>query len=1112
MRLRKPVSVLLALAMLLGVFAAAPMVVRAAYDYKQIGDWIYYERAGEYFISDYVGNKDAVELTIPSTLNGNPINWITIDFTSENFPNLQSIRMPANIAITEMPFFRGNSTFRSVKLYDSGGVQGADNKLPDSVTKLRGYTFEGTSIVDLDLNNVTEVGPNCFTNCDSLRTVTFHHFASVDASFRYIDSTCTVNYQGGRNDWDFNDFYCSPNLLVKCGDGSCGWCGGNATGTNNTMQWSMDQNGNLKITNHTDLYMDFPDQQLISTHRWDKSAVRSIDVERVWQLSENEFKGCSKVESVTLHEGLNAIGDSAFEGCNRFTTLNIPTTVTSIGENAFLNCSSLKDTYFNDTKEKWEAVTKGSDWNSGTAADFKAHYRCTVTVTAGEGGTAWADVTNPYNGDTVHLSANHDSGYRHAGWTVLSGGATVTGNEFVQPDDHVEIQANFAEVIDSSYTLVLPDEIVITPYNNFTTVNLPLTQLDFQPNEENKAPERIQMGRYAGTLVNAETGSEIPFTLCPPGTNVSQTDNWGAASKPGTMSFCIRIESAAWNAAAPGLYTGDLNYILRWVYYNPQRFVKITEGSVPVKVTVPEPTYPVTVTADPAEGGTVTGAGAYEESTTVTLSATPNTGYRFVEWQVVSDNVSIENNQFTMPAEAVEIKAVFAILPRAVTVNVIGGGIASSDPQSSYESGIVTLSATADEGWRFKEWQVVSGGVTIENNAFTMGPTDVEINAVFEAIYDITTDGNCTIYSYDAQSTVTVAAEGERLKLVPDAAAMPDEGRYFTGEFSVNCAVFGAQSRTPLTPALCDFTMSGEPITVALVQKAREALIVDLIGGNPVEITEDAYITLLNDNRIDKAFTGSTGNVLLDLDGSGIFDAKMYQSEEAAGAGSVTRCYVVRQKVADAADAFAYAYADPQMRYLSITLALIDREALVIDLSAGEPVEITEEAYATLLNDDRLDMAYIGSSHTYLIDLDGSGIFDAKMYQTEEVTDEGSVTHCFVAPQKVADAADRYTYAYDDPLMRYLSITFSFTVPENRLRGDTDGNDKVDVFDASYIQKAIAGVNGYPNFNALDRNSVEFRVADVDGNGKVDVFDASLIQKHIAGSSSAKPYGIGEAV
>ena len=77
-----------------------------------------------------------------------------------------------------------------------------------------------------------------------------------------------------------------------------------------------------------------------------------------------------------------------------------------------------------------------------------------------------------------------------------------------------------------------------------------------------------------------------------------------------------------------------------------------------------------TVTVSPAEGGTATAdkttAAAGE---TITLTATPSSGYYFVEWKVVSGTVSIQNNKFTMPAENVEVQAVFGLSVTSITLD-----------------------------------------------------------------------------------------------------------------------------------------------------------------------------------------------------------------------------------------------------------------------------------------------------------------------------------------------------------------------------------------------------------------------------------------------------------
>ena len=52
--------------------------------------------------------------------------------------------------------------------------------------------------------------------------------------------------------------------------------------------------------------------------------------------------------------------------------------------------------------------------------------------------------------------------------------------------------------------------------------------------------------------------------------------------------------------------------------------------------------YTVTVTASPAEGGTVNGGGTFTENDSVTVTATPATGYHFVNWTENGTEVSTE--------------------------------------------------------------------------------------------------------------------------------------------------------------------------------------------------------------------------------------------------------------------------------------------------------------------------------------------------------------------------------------------------------------------------------------------------------------------------------------
>ncbi|MBR5232214.1 MAG: hypothetical protein IKW00_08220, partial [Clostridia bacterium] len=74
-----------------------------------------------------------------------------------------------------------------------------------------------------------------------------------------------------------------------------------------------------------------------------------------------------------------------------------------------------------------------------------------------------------------------------------------------------------------------------------------------------------------------------------------------------------------------------------------------------------------------------------------------------------------------------------------VTVNSDGNGTVITDPKCGEKGTEVTLTATPAEGYRFVRWEVVSGGVTIVDNKFTIGTSDVVVNGIFEKLtYPIT--------------------------------------------------------------------------------------------------------------------------------------------------------------------------------------------------------------------------------------------------------------------------------------------------------------------------------------------------------------------------------------
>lgn len=86
--------------------------------------------------------------------------------------------------------------------------------------------------------------------------------------------------------------------------------------------------------------------------------------------------GC-KTSAIPSDGTVTSIGNSAFCYCSDLTSITIPDSVTNIGYGAFRGCSGLTNISFEGTKEQWNAITKGDNWNDGVATD------CTITCSDG---------------------------------------------------------------------------------------------------------------------------------------------------------------------------------------------------------------------------------------------------------------------------------------------------------------------------------------------------------------------------------------------------------------------------------------------------------------------------------------------------------------------------------------------------------------------------------------------------------------------------------------------------------------------------------------------------------------------------------------------------------
>ncbi len=158
-------------------------------------------------------------------------------------------------------------------------------------------------------------------------------------------------------------------------------------------------------------------------------------------------------------------------------------------------------------------------------------------------------------------------------------------------------------------------------------------------------------------------------------------------------------------------------------------------GIIWVKAEEPVPEYTITVQND-GNGNAYADVNSAVQGTEIALTATANSGYKFKEWQVISGEVTITNNQFTMPAANVIIKATFEAIPLPTYKVIVKNGTGAGN---YVKDAVVTITANeALEGQVFDKW-ISKDGIAFANEydsttTFTMPDKDVTVAATYKNI------------------------------------------------------------------------------------------------------------------------------------------------------------------------------------------------------------------------------------------------------------------------------------------------------------------------------------------------------------------------------------------
>jgi len=161
--------------------------------------------------------------------------------------------------------------------------------------------------------------------------------------------------------------------------------------------------------------------------------------------------------------------------------------------------------------------------------------------------------------------------------------------------------------------------------------------------------------------------------------------------------------------------------------------------------------YALALSSSPAAGGTTGGAGSFTAGTSVTVTATPNAGYSFVNWTDNGVAVSTTASYTFLINTNRTLVANFVINSYTLTTVATNGTVVKNPLQATYNYGTTaTLTATPNTGYTFTSW---SGDATGSTNPLTV---------TMNANKNIT--ANFTVNTY----TLTVAASNGTVVKVPN--------------------------------------------------------------------------------------------------------------------------------------------------------------------------------------------------------------------------------------------------------------------------------------------------------------------------------------------------------
>ena len=368
----------------------------------------------------------------------------------------------------------------------------------------------------------------------------------------------------------------------------------------------------------------------------------------------------------------------------------------------------------------------------------KVTYQSTVNIISGGVQTFLVTVSaNPDNGGTVSGGGYYIQGQSCTVTATANSGFTFTS--WTEDGTVVSTSANYSFTVTGNRTLLA----------NFTQQQFTITTL-------------VEPMMEAGGVQGGGTytyGQSCTLTATP----------------------CVPFSFANWTKN--GIVVGT----------NPTYTFQVTESATYV-AHFELLSYTVTATANPTEGGIVTGHGIYSAGYECILTATANEGYDFVNWTEGGNVVSTDETYAFIVDSDRNLTANFQLqtFEVSITIDPIEAGTATGEGTYNYGDE-VTLTVERNEDYGFLNW-TEEGEVVSEETTYVFtitGNRHLTANFIHTEGVD-EQQAHANIYPNPTSGLVTIKAEG--LRQITVANTMGQVlllQEVATDEVSINLSTFG---------------------------------------------------------------------------------------------------------------------------------------------------------------------------------------------------------------------------------------------------------------------------------------------------------------------------------